>query len=406
MSLCRFLPIPSDRMGILWSLLTIKDSIILEYGPAGTTHYAVEFFSELNLEQQNRIFTTHMTEDDVVMGDVSRLEAGILEVCETYNPSIIFVVASSVSSVIGTDMKGVCSYMQNEVSAKLIPLEEGGFKGDYSAGEAQITKMIVKALAETSDIDENSYNILGASMNSYRMESDICEIRRMLDESFGFKLHTSLFYNTSSEEISTMSKAKFNLVISQTGLETAKYLEKKFGTPYIYMRPYGYKGTLAWLEQIAELTGKQIAPTIMGELRQKIMQTMHYGRMMMMFKAVRPSAYVYGDYDTAKGIGAFLADFGCPIKLECKHSLKGLESDDITYFPTEKERMTELATLNETFVLADDISHSLVNDTNFTLRITNPLLKGSVVATHLPFVGIRGADFIRENYDTYFASIR
>lgn len=32
MSLCRYLPVPSDRMGIIWSLLSVKDSIILEYG--------------------------------------------------------------------------------------------------------------------------------------------------------------------------------------------------------------------------------------------------------------------------------------------------------------------------------------------------------------------------------------
>ena len=41
MSLCRYLPVPSDRMGIIWSLLSVKDSIILEYGPAGTTHFSI-----------------------------------------------------------------------------------------------------------------------------------------------------------------------------------------------------------------------------------------------------------------------------------------------------------------------------------------------------------------------------
>ena len=41
MSLTRFLPLPSDRMGILWSLLNIEDSVIVEYGPAGTTHYSM-----------------------------------------------------------------------------------------------------------------------------------------------------------------------------------------------------------------------------------------------------------------------------------------------------------------------------------------------------------------------------
>ena len=74
MSLTRFLPTPSDRMGILWSLLPIDGCVVLEYGPAGTTHFSMSLFGELGESQQDRLFTTHMSEDDVVMGDVSRLE--------------------------------------------------------------------------------------------------------------------------------------------------------------------------------------------------------------------------------------------------------------------------------------------------------------------------------------------
>lgn len=50
MSLCRYLPVPSDRMGIIWSLLSVKDSIILEYGPAGTTHFSMGFYGTLGVD--------------------------------------------------------------------------------------------------------------------------------------------------------------------------------------------------------------------------------------------------------------------------------------------------------------------------------------------------------------------
>ena len=80
MSLTRFLPTPSDRMGILWSLLPIDGCVVLEYGPAGTTHFSMSLFGELGESQQDRLFTTHMSEDDVVMGDVSRLEKAIVEI--------------------------------------------------------------------------------------------------------------------------------------------------------------------------------------------------------------------------------------------------------------------------------------------------------------------------------------
>lgn len=39
MSLCRFYPPASDRMAIIWSLMPIQNAIVLEYGPAGTTHF-------------------------------------------------------------------------------------------------------------------------------------------------------------------------------------------------------------------------------------------------------------------------------------------------------------------------------------------------------------------------------
>ena len=48
-----------------------------------------------------------MNEDDVVMGDVTRLEEAIVELDKSYEPKVIFVVASSISAVIGTDIKGV-----------------------------------------------------------------------------------------------------------------------------------------------------------------------------------------------------------------------------------------------------------------------------------------------------------
>ena len=43
-------------MGILWSLLAIEDSVIVEYGPAGTTHFSMSLFGELGVDQQMRDF--------------------------------------------------------------------------------------------------------------------------------------------------------------------------------------------------------------------------------------------------------------------------------------------------------------------------------------------------------------
>lgn len=410
MSLCRFLPIPSDRMGILWSLLTIDDSVILEYGPAGTTHYSVGFFGKMNLGKENRLFTTHMSEDDVIMGNTERLEDAIREVDEVFSPKVMFIVASSVSSVIGTDIRGISNQMQPEVKAKLIALDEGGFKGDYSAGQREITKQIVKALVEEpKDNQDNKnnkkFNIIGASMGSYRIESDINELSKLMFEAFDYSLHASLFTETSIEQIQTMSEAQVNLVIGESGLETAEYLKEKFNIPYVYACPYGYKGTLNWLEQIASVLSAEINPLVLNELNEKIAESSHYPMFLRMMRSSQPKAYIYGDYDNAKGIAKFLEDMACEVQVECKHSLKGLDSDNISYMPVEKDRINTMKDLSKTFLLADDISISLADETNTKIRFTLPFLKGAVISTHMPFMGISGANFIREQYEEYIGTL-
>lgn len=408
MSLCRFLPTPSDRMGILWSLLTIENSIILEYGPAGTTHYSVGFFGKMNLGKENRLFTTHMSEDDVIMGDISRLEDAIREIDETFAPKVMFVVASSVSAVIGTDIKGVCNYMQQEVNAKLVALEEGGFKGDYSAGQREITKQVVKSLAMETELEnkeKSMFNILGSSMGSYRIESDIAEINRLMSEAFNYKLHTSLFTDTSIDDIKTMTKVNINLVISESGLETAKYMQEKFNIPYVYNRPYGYKGTLTWLEEISKVINQDISHELTAIIKEKISETMHYPMFLRMMKGGTPKAYIYADYDTSKGLATYLTEMASEVTLECKHSLKGLDSTNIKHIPVEKDRIDILKNLNKTFILADDISLDLANNTNSKLRLSLPFLRGAIIANHMPFMGIYGADFIREKYEEYINSL-
>ena len=43
----------------------------------------------LGVDWQQRLFTTHMNEDDVVMGDVTRLEEAIVELDKSYEPKVI-----------------------------------------------------------------------------------------------------------------------------------------------------------------------------------------------------------------------------------------------------------------------------------------------------------------------------
>lgn len=408
MSLVRFLPTPSDRMGIIWSLLAVQGAIVLEYGPAGTTHYSMGLYGGLGLRFQNRLFTTHMSEDDVVMGDVTRLEDAIAELDKSYEPKVIFVVASSVTAVIGTDIKGVCRYMQNEVKAKLIAFEQGGFRGDYSVGLAETYKLLVKNLPQKDiKLQKGIYNIIGASAWRYRMASDIIEVKALLKEALGLECNACLCCDTTVEELQEMGKAQVNIVLGNEGLAAAKLLQEKFGTPYVYAAPYGYSGTVTFLEQVGAVIDEMPDPMVLMRIKMKEKGMSMLGMFAMMSGGkIKPVAVVKGDYDMVQGVSAFLEQAG--IKVEhrmCAHSLKSIinPAEEAEAFAEEREWLEEIRPLRKTLVLADDVALSQCDDSNTKVLISAPFFNG-VVATHLPFMGEKGADFLLEKIQGYYQS--
>ena len=360
MSLVRFLPTPSDRMGIIWSLLAVQGAIVLEYGPAGTTHYSMGLYGGLGLRFQNRMFTTHMSEDDVVMGDVTRLEDALVELDKNYAPKVIFVVASSVTAVIGTDIKGVCRYMQNEVKAKLIAFDQGGFRGDYSIGLAETYKLLVRNLPQKGVAQEKGiYNIIGASVWRYRMESDVWEIKSLLSEALGLSCNACLCCDTSVEELEDMGQAQVNIVLGNEGLAAARYLQEKFGTPYVYAVPYGYSGTLSFLKQVGEAVGRELDSMVLLRLQTKEKSLSRLSLFAMMGNNKPRMAVVKGDYDLVQGVSTFLEQGGITVLHKmCAHSLKAIAKPaaDVEAYAEESDWLQIIRGLQDTLILADDVA--------------------------------------------------
>lgn len=414
MGLCRFYPSPSDRMAIIWSLMPIKDAVVLEYGPAGTTHFGGGLYSSLGLELGKNLFTTHISEDDVIMGDVSRLENAIREIDEAYSPKVIFVVAAAVIAVIGTDIAGVCRYMQDEVNARLISFEEGGFRGDYTYGLRSVYRMlaremVVKKSSEKNEYNAdscdatsvNTYNIIGASAGSFRIRSDVWEIKNLMQEAFGMECATCLGLECKVEDIAGMGDAVINLVIRNEAIECADIIKEKCGTDYFYGAPYGYEGTLKWLEEIAAKLGREINPKVVNRLKDKAFRLKPMGGPMGMGMMGREKrkASVQGDYDTLIGFKKIVEELNMDVDhLICSHSVKDITGciDGISYFGREKDRIEEIKKFKDEWCLGSEELQRYISDDNYFTLISAPFVSKRQVATHMPFMGEKGMDYLVE----------
>lgn len=270
MALIRNFPVPSDRMAIISTLLNIEDAVVLEYGPEGTTHFSMNFFNKLGQDYPDRLFTTGVDDSDIIMGSTEHLERGILELDTLYSPKAIFVLTSSVTSIIGTDIAGICDSLQSKVQSRLIPVNTSGLGADYSAGLRKIYLQLAELFVQPDAAKQKGrYNILGASPLHYRAESDICEITRLLREGFGCELLHCLAMNMTTEALAELSSAELNIVLTAEAVPSAEYLQSVTGTPYVYLPPYGYSQTKEFLNSVAAVIGQPVKEAMLQRLEEK-----------------------------------------------------------------------------------------------------------------------------------------
>lgn len=403
MSLCRYFPVPSDRMGILWTVLPIKDCVVIEYGPAGTTHYGTETVGDLGIQVHKNLFCTHVDENDIIMGDITRLERAILEVDAMYGPKCIFVIGSSLTSVIAADIEGLCRMLFPRVKSRLIAFEHGGFRGDYSLGIRDALSAMIEKITVSSKVRAaGTFNLIGACYDSYRIGSDVTAICRMMKECFHMEPGCILPFETTYDKISGGAAAEISIVMRQEGIPAAKMLQEKGGGPWMYGLPYGYQGTLDWIEKVAKISGRTPDQAYMARLGRHI-DDVGVKEKQFRFAMMKHRAVVEGPEVLVSGIGGFLKDeLGFEVTGITSHSLRNHENvPDWVRFYEEKEKLELLANTNGQLILGSDVTLAQVPSGNVKLRVAFPAMDFIGVANHLPFVGVCGADFLMESILSY-----
>lgn len=402
MALIRNFPVPSDRMAIISTLLNIEDAVVLEYGPEGTTHFSMNFFNKLGQDYPNRLFTTGVDDSDIVMGSTENLERGIFELDALYSPKAIFVLTSSVTSIIGTDIVGLCDSLQSEVQSRLIPVNTSGLSADYSAGLRKIYLQLAEMFVQSATKQRGRYNILGASLLHYRAESDICEIESLLREAFGYELLHCLAMNTTTEALAELGSAELNIVLSNEAVPCAEYLQSITGTPYVYLPPYGYSQTTEFLNSVAAVIGQKVKEAMLQRLAEK-------NRRLKMFlnspllSRTPGTVFLKGDYDTVKGLGDFFNELRFNIAHSvCAHKITGAASEaGIECFKDEKDYLQLLQDIHQCLILADEDTIANTDATNLKICVSHPCFSHRTIAKHLPFMGERGTDMLFEYIQQY-----
>ncbi|QDR83406.1 nitrogenase component 1 [Sporomusa termitida] len=394
MGLHRFKPIPSGRMGMLWTLASIRDAALLEFGCMGHMLYGRVFLNRAGVMDACKLYATHLDETDVALGGTGRLSRAVADIACRDKPRVLFLLPSAVPEIIGTDIPALCRELQPDYpDMRLLPFSNVGFDSGQHRGIQATLLQLVKILPQ--DVPKTplpTFNLIGSCADLFRFQADAGEIARILAGTFRLRPLCVLTSDTSVKQIEQLGGAHVNLVLRREGVPAAEQLQQRFGTPYLLARPYGIQGTCECLEQLAQITGITPDRSYVNGQRNEALRLISPA--LPLFRQVREHPEnrrlsVGGHADVVKGILSFACGELSLPQGRCWCDSPAMASEDVPYFTEEQWTQAVQSQGNGLLMASGEVLAWAGR--NAELQIANPDIKWRLNPYEPPFVGFRGA---------------
>ncbi len=395
MGLYKFKPVPSGRMGTLWTLAPIRGAALLEFGCMGHMLYGRVFLERVGIVDACKLYSTHIDETDIALGGAGRLGRAVADIARRDKPRVLFLLPSALPEVIGTDLPALCRELQPDYpDMRLLSFACGGF----DTAQHQAVREALLTLAQTLPVDVErtarpAFNVIGSCADLFRFQADAAELVRIMEGAFGMEPLCVMTSDTSVEQIERMGGAHVNLVLRREGLPAAEHLQRRFGTPYLFERPYGIRGTCAWIEQAARITGLSPDRSFVDEQRDEALGLLSPAlpvfRHALREHPEKARLSAGGHADVVKGILSFACGELSLVKDVCWCDSPGMAEVELPYF-AETQWTEAIQNRGKALLMASGEALEWAGrDTE--LQIANPDVKWRLYPYEPPLVGFRGA---------------
>lgn len=395
MGLHRFKPIPSGRMGILWTLATIKKTAVIEFGCMGHMMYSGVTLKRSGVYGGSTFYSTHINEADISLGCTDRIDKVVQNVIEKDQPDALFLLPSAVPEVIGTDLGAVATALQRRYKdTPILALTGGGFDKTQNAGIQSALTDLVRCMTKGGEKSKNpTFNLIGSCADLLHFQADAAEICRLMKGMFNMDPICVFPSDASVENLANMGQAHVNLVIRQEGKSAAMELKKRFGTPFVFGRPYGVEGTVTWLKSISEVLGYS---GCLSFLQTEKLEA--YGRMAsatpQLKRLVRTHPHkgvlsLGGHTDVVMGIQNFACRELGLIKGDIWCDAPDIQTEEVPFYSEEKWS-TVVSNHKAGWLMASGEALEWGHK-DLTLQIANPDTQWRISPYTPPLVGFRGA---------------
>ena len=227
------------------------DVAIVIHGPEGCNNeFKLDYTAGIA-----RTYCTNMDEKDVITGGAEKLEKVIVNIDKLSHISLIVILTTCTSELIGEDIDGLVNKLKNKVSKKFLVLHTSGISGMVqSEGHNMVISNLAKRFIKIKSKKKNSINYIGYSWPwDHRSGRDISELRNILNE-IGIELNVVFTSGMTFSDLEGASGASLNVVrCPGSAYSVIKYMQDNFNIPYIKLpMPVGIENTTKFFEGLID----------------------------------------------------------------------------------------------------------------------------------------------------------
>lgn len=200
------------------------------------------------------IYCSGLREIDAIMGNDQKLIDKVIAAQRDIKADMIAIIGSPVPMVVGCDAKGIAAEIENATGVPSFGFDTTG-TACYDKGIGMASAELIRKFTISAPQIPGSVNLLGANAIDFP-SGQIDSIRALLEEN-GIHVNASFPYGITLSAFRTLSSASLNIIMSASGIEAARILQKRFGTPYLIGLPYGKNGASSFINRTRNaLNGK------------------------------------------------------------------------------------------------------------------------------------------------------
>lgn len=200
----------------------------------------------------SRIYLSGLDEYGAILGDEDKLIHDAVTTAQEQNPRFIALAPSPISMMMGQDIKAIGRLIEKQTDIPTFGIETNGLHSYLAGVSKAFISWAQRFIVPVQDTVAYGINIIGATPLDFARQEVVDDIINSL-QAQGLNVLSTWAMGTTPEAMAHSGRAQCNLVISSDGRETAEYLKKRFGTPFLMGLPFGEKATSLLTHFIKEL---------------------------------------------------------------------------------------------------------------------------------------------------------